>query len=48
MSPDQGLKTVLELYDTEIHQKMIGSKVSEVENHGEKKYRSETLVYETS
>ena len=35
------LKTVLELYDMEIHQKDIDAQVSEVEDDGEKKHRSE-------
>ena len=32
------LKTVLELYDLEIHQKKLG--LSQIENYGEKKYRA--------
>ena len=35
-------KTVLEQYDMEIHQKILVPKISKVENHGEKMYRSET------
>ena len=36
------LKTVLELYDMEIHQKKSVPNYQKVENHGEKEYRSET------
>ena len=36
------LKTVLELYDMEIHQKDVGSQLSKDENYGEEEYRSET------
>ena len=39
------LKTVLELYDMEIHQKDIDAQVSEVEDDGEKKHRPEWLRY---
>ena len=38
------LKTVLELYDMEIHQKISMPKLSEVEDNGEEKYRSETSI----
>ena len=34
------LKTVLELYDLEIHQKKIGPGLSRIENNGKKKYRA--------
>ena len=36
------LKTVVELYDMEIYEKISTSKCPKVENDGEKKYRSET------
>ena len=36
------LKTVLESYEMEIHQ--INAHLSEIENEGEKKYRSETPI----
>ena len=39
------LKTVLELYDLEIHQKKIGPDLSQIEDKGEKKYRAR--FYET-
>ena len=38
------LKTVLELYDMEIHQKIIGSHLSKFENPGEEVYKSETSI----
>ena len=38
------LKTVFELYDVEIHQKISMPKLSEIENDGEEKYRSETPI----
>ena len=38
------LKTVFDLYDMEIHQKDIGSQLSEVEHHGEEEKRSETSI----
>ena len=38
------LKTLLELYDTEIHQKKIDTWLSKVENDGEEKHRSETSI----
>ena len=34
------LKTVLELYDLEIHQKKAGPDLSQIEDNGEKKYRA--------
>ena len=34
------LKTVLELYDLEIHQKKIGPLLSQIEDNGEEKYRA--------
>ena len=34
------LKTVLELYDLEIHKKKLGPDYSQIENNGEKKYRA--------
>ena len=34
------LKTVLELYDLEIHQKKLGPDNHRIENNGEKKYRA--------
>ena len=34
------LKTVLESYDLEIHQKKAGPRLSQIENYGEKKYRA--------
>ena len=36
------LKTVLELYDLEIHQKDIDAQLSEIEDDGEKKYRAQS------
>ena len=36
------LKTVLELYDMEIHQKISMFQLSKIEDDDEKKYRSET------
>ena len=36
------LKTVLELYDMEIHQKISVPNYQKIENHGEEEYRSET------
>ena len=38
------LKTLLELYDREIHQKISMGQLSQVEDNGEKKYRSETPI----
>ena len=35
------LKTVLELYEMEIHQKDIDAQLSKIDNDGEKEYRSE-------
>ena len=35
------LKTVLELYDMEIHQKKLGPDYHRLKNYGEKKYRAE-------
>ena len=34
------LKTVLELYDLEIHQKKLGPDYHRFKNYGEKKYRT--------
>ena len=34
------LKTVLELYNMEIHQKKAGPRLSQIEDNGEKKYRA--------
>ena len=34
------LKTVLELYDLEIHHKKLGPDQSQIENYGEEKYRA--------
>ena len=34
------LKTVLELYELEDHQKNIEARLSKVQNHGEEKYKS--------
>ena len=38
------LKTLLELYDMEIHQNISDAQLSKVENHGEEKHRSETQI----
>ena len=38
------LKTVLELYDMEIHQNRIDAQLSEIESDGEEKYRSEAQI----
>ena len=38
------LKTVLELYEMEIHQKDIDAQISKIEDDGEKKKRSETPI----
>ena len=38
------LKTVLELYDMEIHQKISMPKISKIEDNGEEQYRSETSI----
>ena len=38
------LKTVLELYDMEIHQKNIDAQLSKIEDNGEEEYRSETSI----
>ena len=38
------LKTVLELYDMEIHQKIVDAQSSKSEDNGEEKYRSETSI----
>ena len=38
------LKTVLELYDMEIHQKIIDAITSKVVKHGEEDHRSETSI----
>ena len=35
------LKTVLELYNMEIHQKKAGPNLSQIEDNGKKKYRAE-------
>ena len=40
------LKTLLELYGMEIHQKDIDAQLSEVEDDGEKKHRLETSITE--
>ena len=37
-------KTVLELYDMEIHQKISISQISKIEDNGEEEYRSETSI----
>ena len=34
------LKTVLELYDLEIHQKEVRTWLSQIESYGKKKYRA--------
>ena len=34
------LKTVLELYDLEIHKKKLGPDYSQIEDNGEEKYRA--------
>ena len=34
------LKTVLELYDLETHQKKLETWLSQIENYGKKKYRA--------
>ena len=36
------LKTVLELYDLETHQKKLGPDYHRLKNYGEKKYRAES------
>ena len=38
------LKTVLEVYDMKIHQKISMPQLSEIENDGEEEYRSETSI----
>ena len=38
------LKTVLELYEMEIHQKISMAQLSQVEDDGEKEHRSETSI----
>ena len=38
------LETLLELYDREIHQRISMGQLSQVEDNGEKKYRSETPI----
>ena len=38
------LKTVLELYDMEIHQKISMPNYQKLINHGEEEYRSETSI----
>ena len=38
------LKTLLELHDMEIHQRISMGQLSQVEDDGEKKYRSETPI----
>ena len=41
------LKTVLELYDLETHQKKLGPDYHRLKNYGEKKYRAESMKSET-
>ena len=38
------LKTVLEMYDLETHQKISLTQLSKIEDNGEKEYRSETTM----
>ena len=38
------LKTVLELYDMDIHQKNIDAQSPKIEDNGEKEYRSEATI----
>ena len=38
------LKTVSGLYDMEIHQKVSMANYPKIEDHGEKKYKSETQI----
>ena len=44
MRESEQLKTVLELYDMEIHQKILMHNNQRLKNDGEEKYRSETSI----
>ena len=44
ISESDQLKTVLELYDMEIHQKTSVLNNQKLKNHGEEEYRSETSI----